>query len=77
MVINIVFATFIGNGESEIISKQHLRPGGMALSEWTRSVRAVRDTTVADYSTSGINTTRRIAYHPPIAVSSRSVGLLV
>jgi hypothetical protein len=32
------------------ISKKYFRPGGMALSEWTRSVRAVRDTPVADYS---------------------------
>jgi hypothetical protein len=76
MVIIIVFATFIGDGEIDIISKKHLRPGGMALSEWTRSVRAIRDTTVADYPAPGVNTTRRVAYHPPIAVSSRSVGLL-
>jgi len=41
----------------------------MALSEWTRSVRAVRDTLVADYSTPGINTMCRIVYRPPIAVS--------
>jgi len=41
----------------------------MALSEWTRYVRAFRDTRVADYSAPGVNTARRIAYHPPIAVS--------
>jgi hypothetical protein len=51
------------------ISKKHFRPGGMAPSEWTRSVRAVRDTPVADYSTPGVNATRRVAYCPPNAVS--------
>jgi len=54
---------------SNDFSKKHFRPGAMAASEWTRSVRAVRDTSVADYSTPGINTTRRVAYRPPIAVS--------
>ena len=43
--------------------------GWMALSEWTRSVRGVRDTPVADYSTPGVNTTRQVVYRPPIAVS--------
>jgi len=51
------------------ISKKHFRPGWMAPSEWTRSVRAVRDTAVADYSAPGANTTRHIPYRPPIAVS--------
>ena len=51
------------------ISKKHFRPGGMAPSEWTRSVRAVRDTPVADYSAPGVNTMRRVAHRPPIAVS--------
>ena len=51
------------------ISKNHLRPGGMAPSECFRSVRAIRDTPVADYSAPGVNTTRRVAYSPPIAVS--------
>jgi len=51
------------------ISKKHFRPGGMPPSEWTRSVRAVRDTPVADYSAPSVNTTRRIPYRPPIAVS--------
>jgi len=63
--------------QAGFISKKHLRQGGMAPSEWTRSVRAVRDTPVADYSAPGVNTTRCVAYRPPIAVSSRSVGLLV
>jgi len=41
----------------------------MAPSEWTRSVRAIRDTPVADYSAPSVNTMRRIVYRPPIAVS--------
>jgi len=41
----------------------------MAASEWTRYVTAVRDTTVADDTVSGTNTTRPITYRPPIAVS--------
>jgi hypothetical protein len=50
------------------ISKKHFHLGGMALSEWTHSVRAVRNTLVADYSTRGVNATRRIAYCPLNAV---------
>ena len=49
----------------------------MAKSERTRSVRAVRDTAVADHSTPRINTTRHVAYPPPIAVSSFLLALLV
>jgi hypothetical protein len=51
------------------ISKKHFRLGGMAASEWTRSVRAVRDTQVANYSPPGANTTHRVAYRPLTAVS--------
>ena len=51
------------------ISKKYFCPGGMTPSEWMCSVRAVRDTPVADYSARGLNTTRRIAYRPQIAVS--------
>ena len=51
------------------ISKKHVRPGGMAPSEWTISVRAVRDTLVANYSAPVANTTRRVAYRPPIGIS--------
>jgi len=61
----------------EHISKKHFRPGGMAPSEWTRSVRAVRDTPVADYPAPGANTTRRVAYRPPIAVSPFLLALSV
>jgi len=59
------------------ISKIHFRPGGMTPSEWTRSVRAVRDTPVADYSTPGINATRRVAYCPLIAVSPFLLAIAV
>jgi hypothetical protein len=52
-----------------IISKKYFRPGGLAPSEWTRSVRAVRETPVADYSAPGVNSTRRVPYRPLIAVS--------
>jgi hypothetical protein len=45
------------------------RSGGMASSEWMRSVTAVRDTPVADYSAPGVNTMRRVVYRPLIAVS--------
>jgi len=51
------------------ISKKHFRPGGMAPSEWTRSVRAVRDTPVEDNSAPCANMTRHVAYRPPSAVS--------
>ena len=51
------------------ISKKHFRPGGMALSEWTRSIWVVRDIPVADNSVPGANTLRRSAYRPLIAVS--------
>jgi hypothetical protein len=59
------------------ISRKIFHPGGMAPSEWTCSVRAVRDTPVADYSMPGLNTTRRIAYRPPIAVSPFLLALSV
>jgi len=56
-------------GVEIVISKKYFRPVGMAPSEWTRSVRVVSDTPVADYSAPGINSTRRIPYRPLIAVS--------
>jgi hypothetical protein len=59
------------------ISKKPFRPGGMATSEWTRSVRAVRDTPVAEYSAPSVNTTGRVAYRPPIAVSPFLLALSV
>jgi len=51
------------------ISKKYFRPGGMAPSEWTGPVRAVRDTPVADYSAHGFNSTRHVPYRPVIDVS--------
>jgi hypothetical protein len=44
------------------ISKKYFCLGGMAPSEWTRSVRAIRDTLVVNCSGPGLNTTRRVAY---------------
>jgi len=41
----------------------------MAPSEWTRSVRAIRDILVAAYFMPRVNTTHRVAYRPSIAVS--------
>ena len=61
----------------DLIGKQHFRPGGMAPSEWTRSVRAVTDTPVAVYSVPGVKTTRCITYRPPIAVSPFLLALSV
>ena len=59
------------------MSKTYFRPGGMASSEWTRSVRAVRDTPVADYSAPGLNSTHRVTHRPPIAVSPVLLALSV
>jgi hypothetical protein len=59
------------------ISKKHFRPGRMAASELTCSVRAVRETLVADYSARGVNATRRIAYRTLIAVSPFLLALSV
>ena len=47
----------------------------MAPSEWMHYIRAVRDTPVADYSAPGVNTTRRVAYCPLIAVSQFLLAL--
>jgi hypothetical protein len=60
-----------------VISKKYYNPGGMAPSEWKRSVRAVRDTPVADYCMPGLSTTRHVAYHSPIAVSPFPLTLWV
>jgi hypothetical protein len=59
------------------ISKKHFCPGGMAASEWTRSVRAVRKTAAVDFSTPGINTAHRVAYRPRITVLPIVLALLV
>jgi hypothetical protein len=52
------------------IIKKYFRPGGMTPSARTRSVRAVRDTPVADYSAPGVNSTRRVPYRPLMAVAT-------
>jgi hypothetical protein len=59
------------------ISKKYFRPGGRAPSERTRSIKGIRDTPVADYSAPGLNTTRCVAHHPPIAVSPVLLALSV
>jgi len=51
------------------ISNRTFSLGGLAPSELTHSVRAVRVTTVANCSAPGINTRYRVPYHPPIKVS--------
>ena len=61
----------------EYISKKNFRPGRVAPSEWTRSVRAVRDTAVADFYAPGVNNPCRVAYRPPIAVSPFLLALSV
>ena len=63
-----------GSGTS---ARKYFRPGGMAPSEWMRYVRGIRDTLVADYSVPGLNTTRRVAYLPPIPVSVFLLALSV
>ena len=66
-----------GAHQASGISKKYFRPGGMTPSEWTRSVRAVRDIPVAAYSAPSANTTLRVAYRPPIAVSPFLLALSV
>jgi hypothetical protein len=65
-----ILATMAHNSDMlGFISKKHLCPGGLAAADWMRSVRAIRDTPVSDDSAPGVNTMRRVAYCPPIAVS--------
>ena len=59
------------------ISKKYSSPGGKAPSEWTRSVRAVWDTPVADYSLPGFISTRHVPYRPLIALPPCLLVLLV
>jgi hypothetical protein len=49
----------------------------MAPSEWTWSVKAIRDILLAADTASGINTTHHVAYRPPIAVSQLLLALSV
>jgi hypothetical protein len=64
------------NAETHI-SKKKFRLAGMAPSEWTRSIRAVKDTALEVYSASGVNSTHRVPYLPLIAVSPFLLVLLV
>ena len=58
------------------VSKEKLRPGGLAPSEWTQSINAIRDILVAAYSVPSANIMRRVAYHPPIVVTPFLLALL-
>ena len=51
------------------ICKNRYCPSRLSVSEWTCSVRAVRDNWVADYYLPGVNGTCHITYRRPIAVS--------
>jgi len=51
------------------ISKIYICPGGIAPSEWMHSVRAIRDTPVADYSVSSVKSMSHVPSHPQITVS--------
>jgi hypothetical protein len=53
---------------SSAVSKEKFHLGGMAPLQWTHSVRATRDTLVADYSAPSINSRHRITYHALIAI---------
>jgi hypothetical protein len=67
----------LGKFHCHNISKKLFRPGAMATSEWTRSVRAVRDIPLAAYSAPGIKTLHQVAYRPPNAVSLFLLALSV
>jgi len=56
-----------GRVRSAASAKKYFHLGRMALSEWTGSVSAVRDTLVGNYSAPGLNTMRCVAHRPPIA----------
>jgi hypothetical protein len=62
---------------SNLISKKHFRLARLAGTEWTHSVRAVRDTPGLHYSATGVKTTRGVAYRPPIAVPPFLLALLL
>ena len=67
----------VKTGVQILISKKRFSQGEMAGPEWTRSVRAVRDNAVADYSGPEVNTMRHSAYRPPIAVSPFLLALSI
>jgi len=74
LVVTKLFHTSVSMTTS---AKKHFRPGGMAASEWMSPVRAIRDTPVAHYSAPRPNKMRRVADHPPIAVSLFLLALSV
>jgi len=63
--------------DANYISTNHSCWGAIARSEWTRCIRAVRDSPVGEYSTAGIDNTRRVACRPAITVSPFLLALLV
>jgi len=67
---------FSGVHTSTLVKNQ-FRQGRIVTSESTRCIRAIRDTPVADYSAPSFNTTQRIAYCPPITVSTCLLALSV
>ena len=67
-ILNLVYVV-LGICCTWCISKEYFRPRGMARSEWMRSVRAVRDTPVADHSMPSVYSMRPVTYRPLIAVS--------
>jgi hypothetical protein len=60
-----------------LVSKEHIPPGRIAVSEWTRSITAVSDIPVAQYSGAGANATCQVAYCPPIVVLLSLLALSV
>jgi len=59
------------------ISTKHIRPGGIALSEWMPFFRASGDNLVQDSSAPCINPTSGVADRPPIAITLCRLVLFV
>jgi hypothetical protein len=76
-MMSLLLSKDSSTSQSIYIRKKYFCPGRMAPPEWMRSVRAVSDTPVAEYFAPGLNTTRRIAYRPAIAVSPFLLALSV
>ena len=55
-------------GLRKVINKIEFCLGGLAPLGWKRTIIPVRDTPVEDYSAPGINSARRVPFHPLIAV---------
>jgi len=54
------------------ISKKDFHPGRMVGSEWTRAIRPVRGTRVADYFAPGVNLTGHVTNHGLVSLSTGS-----